>query len=158
MKSIRWLVVVTFITSAILLYIPINTKALGPVSASSAILMEQQSGRILYEKEAHEVRRIASITKIMTAILAIESGKLNDSVKVTENAVRAEGSSIYLKPGETIKLEDLVYGMMLRSGNDAAVAIAEHVGGSLEGFVYLMNQKASEIGMDQYTFCQSTWT
>ena len=72
--------------------------------------MEQQSGRILYEKEAHEVRRIASITKIMTAILAIESGKLNDSVKVTENAVRAEGSSIYLKPGETIKLEDLVYG------------------------------------------------
>jgi D-alanyl-D-alanine carboxypeptidase (penicillin-binding protein 5/6) len=152
MKSIRWLVVVTFITSAILLYIPINTKALGPVSASSAILMEQQSGRILYEKEAHEVRRIASITKIMTAILAIESGKLNDSVKVTENAVRAEGSSIYLKPGETIKLEDLVYGMMLRSGNDAAAAIAEHVGGSLEGFVYLMNQKASEIGMDQTHF------
>ena len=114
--------------------------------------MEQQSGRILYEKEAHEVRRIASITKIMTAILAIESGKLNDSVKVTENAVRAEGSSIYLKPGETIKLEDLVYGMMLRSGNDAAAAIAEHVGGSLEGFVYLMNQKASEIGMDQTHF------
>ena len=152
MKSIRWLVVVTFITSAILLYIPINTKALGPVSASSAILMEQQSGRILYEKEAHEVRRIASITKIMTAILAIESGKLNDLVKVTENAVRAEGSSIYLKPGETIKLEDLVYGMMLRSGNDSAVAIAEHVGGSLEGFVYLMNQKASEIGMDQTHF------
>ena len=152
MKSIRWLVVVTFITSAILLYIPINTKASGPVSASSAVLMEQQSGRILYEKEAHEVRRIASITKIMTAILAIESGKLNDSVKVTENAVRAEGSSIYLKPGETIKLEDLVYGMMLRSGNDAAAAIAEHVGGSLEGFVYLMNQKASEIGMDQTHF------
>ena len=152
MKSIRWLVVVTFITSAILLYIPINTKAFGPVSASSAVLMEQQSGRILYEKEAHEVRRIASITKIMTAILAIESGKLNDSVKVTENAVRAEGSSIYLKPGETIKLEDLVYGMMLRSGNDSAVAIAEHVGGSLEGFVYLMNQKASEIGMDQTHF------
>ena len=152
MKSIRWLVVVTFITSVILLYIPIITKAFGPVSASSAILMEQQSGRILYEKEAHEVRRIASITKIMTAILAIESGKLNDSVKVTENAVRAEGSSIYLKPGETIKLEDLVYGMMLRSGNDAATAIAEHVGGSLEGFVYLMNQKASEIGMDQTHF------
>ena len=66
--------------------------------------------------------------------------------------MRAEGSSIYLKPGETIKLEDLVYGMMLRSGNDAAVAIAEHVGGSLEGFVYLMNQKASEIGMDQTHF------
>ena len=72
--------------------------------------------------------------------------------------MRAEGSSIYLKPGENIKLEDLVYGLMLRSGNDAAVAIAEHVGGSLDGFVYLMNQKAEEIGMEQYTFCQSTWT
>src|SRR3954462_4764568 len=152
MKSIRWLVVVTFITSAILLYIPINTKAFGPVSASSAVLMEQQSGRILYEKEAHEVRRIASITKIMTAILAIESGKLNDKVKVSENAVRAEGSSIYLKPGEKIKLEDLVYGLMLRSGNDSAVAIAEHVGGSLDGFVYLMNQKAEEIGMENTHF------
>ena len=152
MKYIRWLVGVTFITSAILLYIPINTKAFGSVSASSAILMEQQSGRILYEKEAHKVSRIASITKIMTAILAIESGKLNDTVKVSENAVRAEGSSIYLKPGETIKLEDLVYGMMLRSGNDAAVAIAEHVGGSLDGFVYLMNQKASEIGMEHTHF------
>ena len=127
MKSIRWLVVVTFITSAILLSIPTNAKASVSVSASSAVLMEQQSGRILYEKEAHKVRRIASITKIMTAILAIESGKLNDTVKVTENATRAEGSSIYLKPEETVKLEDLVYGMMLRSGNDAAVAIAEHV-------------------------------
>ena len=152
MKSIRWLVVVAFITSAILLSIPTNTNASGSVSASSAVLMEQQSGRILFEKDAHEVRRIASITKIMTAILAIESGKLNDTVKVTENAVRAEGSSIYLKPGENIKLEDLVYGLMLRSGNDAAVAIAEYVGGSLDGFVYLMNQKASEIGMDQTHF------
>jgi serine-type D-Ala-D-Ala carboxypeptidase (penicillin-binding protein 5/6) len=152
MKSIRWLVVVAFITSVILLSIPTNTNASGSVSASSAVLMEQQSGRILFEKDAHEVRRIASITKIMTAILAIESGKLNDTVKVTENAVRAEGSSIYLKPGENIKLEDLVYGLMLRSGNDAAVAIAEYVGGSLDGFVYLMNQKASEIGMDQTHF------
>jgi serine-type D-Ala-D-Ala carboxypeptidase (penicillin-binding protein 5/6) len=152
MKSIRWLVVVTFITSVMLLSIPTNAKASVSVSASSAVLMEQQSGRILFEKEAHEVRRIASITKIMTAILAIESGKLNDKVKVSENATRAEGSSIYLKPRETVKLEDLVYGMMLRSGNDAAVAIAEYVGGSLDGFVYLMNQKASEIGMNQTHF------
>lgn len=117
------------------------------VSASSAILMEQESGRILYEKEANTKRRIASITKIMTAILAIESDKLDEMVKVSGKAIRAEGSSIYLQEGEKIKLEDLVYGLMLRSGNDAAVAIAEHVGGSLEGFVFLMNQKAEEIGM-----------
>jgi serine-type D-Ala-D-Ala carboxypeptidase (penicillin-binding protein 5/6) len=152
MKSIRLLIIFTFITSTILLYFPFKTKASGYTSASSAVLMEQQSGRVLYAKEAHQVRRIASITKIMTAILAIESGKLNETVKVSENAVRAEGSSIYLKPGEKIKLKNLVYGLMLRSGNDAAVAIAEHVGGSLDGFVYLMNQKAEEIGMKNTHF------
>lgn len=152
MKYIRLLIIFTFTTSTILLYLPFKTEASGYASASSAVLMEQQSGRVLYAKEAHQVRRIASITKIMTAILAIESGKLNDRVKVSENAVRAEGSSIYLKPGEKIKLEDLVYGLMLRSGNDSAVAIAEYVGGSLDGFVYLMNQKAEEIGMKNTHF------
>jgi len=126
--------------------IPQRTKA-QDVSAQSAILMEQTSGRVLFEKDAHTKRRIASITKIMTAILAIESGKLDETVTVSARAVRAEGSSIYLKEGEKIKLRDLVYGLMLRSGNDAAVAIAEHVGGSVEGFVFLMNQKAAEIGM-----------
>ena len=144
--------VVTFITSVMLLSNPTNAKSSVSVSASSAILMEQQSGRILFEKDAHEVRRIASITKIMTAILAIESGKLNEKVKISENALKAEGSSIYLKRDEKVKLEDLVYGLMLRSGNDAAVAIAEHVGGSMDGFVYLMNQKAKEIGMNQTHF------
>jgi serine-type D-Ala-D-Ala carboxypeptidase (penicillin-binding protein 5/6) len=117
------------------------------VGAASAILMDQDTGRILYEKNANQTRRIASITKIMTAILAIESGKLNDTFKISENAVRTEGSSLYLKAGEKRKLVDLVYGLMLRSGNDAANAIAEHVGGSVEGFVFLMNQKAREIGM-----------
>jgi serine-type D-Ala-D-Ala carboxypeptidase (penicillin-binding protein 5/6) len=109
--------------------------------------MEQKSGRILFEKDAFTKRRIASITKIMTATLAIESGKMNKYVTVSENAVHTEGSSIYLKAGEKIKLKDLVYGLMLRSGNDAAVAIAEYVGGSVDGFVFLMNQKAKEIGM-----------
>lgn len=122
------------------------------VSGKSAILMEQKSGRVLFEKDAHETRRIASITKIMTAILAVESGTFNDTVTVNEKAVYTEGSSLYLKVGEKIKMEDLVYGLMLRSGNDAAVAIAEHVGGSLEGFVFLMNQKAESIGMKNTHF------
>ncbi|RLQ95047.1 D-alanyl-D-alanine carboxypeptidase family protein [Falsibacillus albus] len=122
------------------------------LSAQSAILMDQDSGRVLYEKDAHQQLRIASITKIMTAIIAIESGKLNKKVKVSKKAVYTEGSSIYLKQGEKIKLEDLVYGLMLRSGNDAAVAIAEYVGGSEEGFVYLMNKKAEEIGMKHTHF------
>jgi len=117
------------------------------VQAKSAILMDQETGRILYEKNAYTKMRIASITKIMTAILAIEYGDLEDEVIVSQNAAYTEGSSLYLKPKQKIKLKDLVYGLMLRSGNDAAVAIAEHVGGSLEGFVYMMNQKAEEIGM-----------
>lgn len=117
------------------------------MNAKSAILMEQSTGRILFEKDAFTKRRIASITKIMTAILAIESGKMNKYVTVSEKATYTEGSSVYLKPGEKIKLKDLVYGLMLRSGNDASIAIAEYVGGSVDGFVYLMNQKAKEIGM-----------
>ncbi|WP_370621769.1 D-alanyl-D-alanine carboxypeptidase family protein [Bacillus sp. JCM 19034] len=112
------------------------------VSAEAAILMEIESGRILFEKNAHKPMRIASITKIMTAILAIESGKMDEMVTISSRAEGTEGSSIYLRAGEEMKLEDLVYGLMLRSGNDAAVAIAEHVGGSLEGFVFLMNEKA----------------
>jgi serine-type D-Ala-D-Ala carboxypeptidase (penicillin-binding protein 5/6) len=139
-----------------LLLFSISTPYVGAngfsVSAQSAILMEQESGRVLFEKNAHKQLRIASITKIMTAILAIESGKMNEKVKINKNAVGVEGSSLYLKLGEKIKLEDLVYGLMLRSGNDSAVAIAEYVGGSLEGFVYLMNQKAQELGMSKTVF------
>ncbi len=152
MQLIKYVIICLLIISSFLLYLPDKAEASASVSASGAILMEQQSGRVLFEKSAHEKKRIASITKIMTAILAVESGKLNEMVTVSHNAVGTEGSSIYLNPGEKIKLEDLVYGLMLRSGNDAAVAIAEHVGGSLDGFVFLMNQKAEEIGMENTHF------
>ena len=122
------------------------------VSAKSAILMDQDSGRVIFEQNIHEISRIASITKIMTALLAIESGKMNKTVKISDDAIGTEGSSLFLKHGEKMKLEDLVYGLMLRSGNDAAAAIAEEVGGSPEGFVYLMNKKAEEIGMTNSHF------
>lgn len=131
--------------------IPHRSHAMS-VSAESAVLMEQVSGRVLFEKNAHEKKRIASITKIMTAILAVESGKLNEKVTISGRAFGVEGSSLYLQQGQKMKLKDLVYGLMLRSGNDAAVAIAEHVGGSLEGFVHLMNEKAQEIGMKDTSF------
>lgn len=147
MRMISKLVIFSLIVSIFIANIPQKVDASVSVSAASAVLIEQKSGRILYEKDAHTKRRIASITKIMTAKLAIESGKMNQYVKVSEQATRAEGSSVYLKPGEKIKLKDLVYGLMLRSGNDTAVAIAEYVGGSVEGFAYLMNLKAKEIGM-----------
>ncbi|RDU35014.1 D-alanyl-D-alanine carboxypeptidase [Neobacillus piezotolerans] len=132
--------------------VPARPAAAFSVSGQAAVLMEQKTGRVLFEKSPHTKMRIASITKIMTAILAIESGKMDRYVKVSERAVRTEGSSIYLKPGERITLKDLVYGLMLRSGNDAAAAIAEFVGGSEEGFAFLMNQKASEIGMYNTVF------
>ncbi|WP_377888742.1 D-alanyl-D-alanine carboxypeptidase family protein [Alkalihalobacillus sp. R86527] len=145
--------IIILIVTLLFLLIPENVLAGGvSVSARSAILMEQETGRVLYEKEAYTQRRIASITKIMTAILAIESGKMNNKVEVSSRAAGTEGSSLYLKSGEEITLENLVYGLMLRSGNDAAVAIAEEVGGSLEGFVSLMNSKAEEIGMNRTVF------
>lgn len=122
------------------------------VSANNAVLIEQSTGRVLFEKDAHSRESIASITKVMTAIIAIESGQLDEKALASRNAIYTEGSSIYLEQGERMKLEDLVYGLMLRSGNDAAVAIAEHVGGSEEGFVYLMNEKANWLGMTNTHF------
>lgn len=122
------------------------------VSAHNAILMEQSTGRVLFEKAAYEEESIASITKVMTAIIAVESGKMDEKAKASRNAIYTEGSSIYLEQGERMTIEDLVYGLMLRSGNDAAVVIAEHIGGSEEGFVYLMNEKAKWLGMDQTHF------
>ncbi|WP_067728216.1 D-alanyl-D-alanine carboxypeptidase family protein [Oceanobacillus damuensis] len=131
---------------------PAIGQAAPEVSASHAILIEQSTGRVLFEKNAQEKANIASITKIMTAIIAIESGKLDEKVSASRKAINTEGSSIYLEQGEKILLEDLIYGLMLRSGNDAAVAIAEHVGGSEEGFVFLMNEKAKWLGMTNSHF------
>ncbi|MGG0178354.1 D-alanyl-D-alanine carboxypeptidase family protein [Gottfriedia acidiceleris] len=152
-KMKKWLVVGIIGLFLIGIMIPTNNvKAFGGVSARNAVLMDQKTGRILYGKAMHDSERIASITKIMTAILAVESGKMQNTITISSRAVQTEGSSIYLKPGQKIKLEDLVYGLMLRSGNDAANAIAEAVGGSIDGFVYMMNEKAKEIGMSNTYF------
>src|SRR5690625_3323074 len=131
---------------------PIVGQANIGVSANNAVLMDQETGHVLFEKKAHEPQSIASITKIMTAIIAIESGKLNEVAIASRRAIYTEGSSIYLEQGERMKIRDLVYGLMLRSGNDAAVVISEHIGGSVEGFVYLMNEKASWLGMTNTKF------
>ncbi|WP_123040847.1 D-alanyl-D-alanine carboxypeptidase family protein [Cohnella candidum] len=120
--------------------------------AKAAALIDVTSGRILFSQRGDEPMKIASLTKIMTAIVAIEQGNLEDKVTVSVRAAGKEGSSLYLKAGEKITLKNLLYGLMLRSGNDAAVAIAEHVGGSLEGFVFLMNKKAEELGLSHSHF------
>jgi len=116
------------------------------VTARSSILMDRDSGRILYSHNAHTKLPEASTTKIMTALVAIEYGNLDEKVKVNNKSVGVEGSSIYLQKDEEISLRDLVYGLMLRSGNDAANAIAYHISGSVEGFCKLMNYKAKKIG------------
>ncbi|WP_422875629.1 D-alanyl-D-alanine carboxypeptidase family protein [Halobacillus kuroshimensis] len=131
---------------------PVQAEGALSVSAEHAVLMDAASGRVLYEKDAYEPALIASTTKIMTALIAVESGKMDEKVTVSKRAVYTEGSSIYLTEKESIRLKDLVYGLMLRSGNDAAVAIAEHVGGSVEGFVQMMNDKAAWLGMNDSRF------
>ena len=114
--------------------------------AKVACLMDYESGRVLFSHNDTQQVPMASTTKILTAIVAIENGNLDDIVTVSKNAADTWGSDIKLKAGEQMTLRQLLYGLMLNSGNDAAVAIAEHVGGSVEGFAEMMNKKAAEIG------------
>lgn len=130
---------------------PCRTKAVS-TSATASILMDADSGRVLYEHNADRQMLIASTTKILTALVALREGNLSDMVKVSREAAYTEGSSMYLKEGEQLTLETLLYGLMLCSGNDAAVAIAQHVGGSTAAFVEMMNETAHELGMANSSF------
>lgn len=121
-------------------------------SATCAILLDAATGKALYEKNPDKQMLIASTTKIMTALIAIRDGKLTDTVTVSRNAAGTEGSSMYLKAGETLSLEALLYGLMLPSGNDAAVAIAEHIAGSVPAFAERMNATAQALGMTNSSF------
>lgn len=121
-------------------------------STKSSVVIDLNSGRVLYEKNAKEKRLIASTTKIMTAILTIENGELDDVVEIGEEVLKMYGTNIYLELGEKVTIRDLLYGLMLRSGNDASVVLAKYIGGTEENFVKLMNQKAKEIGMTQTIF------
>ncbi len=138
---------VLLLISAVFAYNTPSARAEGvQISANAAVVLEAGTGRVLYEKNAHEKMPMASTTKVMTALVAIEYGNLNDVVTVSSNASGIEGSSIWLSAGEKMTLSDMLYGLMLASGNDAAVAIAEHIGGSVDAFADMMNKKAQEIG------------
>lgn len=121
------------------------------ISAASAVVINAQTKEIIFQKNAFEKRSMASTTKIMTSILAIESGRMEESVTVTSSAM-AEGTSIGLKSGYVLTLSDLVYGMLLESGNDAANLCALYLGGSFDGFALMMNEKADKIGMTRTNF------
>ncbi|MCX7883605.1 MAG: D-alanyl-D-alanine carboxypeptidase [Caloramator sp.] len=130
-------------------YIPqknINLKCL------SAVVIDQDSGRILYSKNENNLLPMASTTKIMTAIVALERGNLNDTVTISGRASAMKGSVVGYKKDEKVSLEELLYGLMMRSGNDAAIAIAEHISGSVEEFSKLMTDKAFEIGAYDTSF------
>lgn len=121
--------------------------------ASCAILMDAESGRVLFEQDIHRPRLIASITKLLTALVAVEQAEdLDEMVSVKGEWLGSEGSSIYLKAGEEISLRGLLYGLLLQSGNDAAMAIACHTAGSEADFVARMNEKAAQLGMDDSSF------
>ena len=136
---------------AFLLFIVFPTNILA-ISASKAIVMDLNSGRVLYDLNKDEPQLIASISKIMTCLIAIMYSDLNKTVVVDEDVLKSYGSSVYLEVGEEIKLLDLLYGLMLRSGNDAATQVAKAVAGTEEAFVYLMNEYASTIGMKNTHF------
>ncbi len=129
--------------AAVLLF-PCRAEAL---SARKAILLDGETGRVLYEKDADSRSLVASCTKIMTALVVAEQCNVLDRVKIPKEAVGIEGSSMYLKEGEVLTVQDLLYGLMLRSGNDAAVALAIYCGGTVEGFAGLMNDKAHRLGL-----------
>ena len=118
----------------------------------SEIVMDADSGRVLYGKNIDEQMLIASTTKVLTALVVLNNTKIDETVTIGEEVMNAYGSAIYIKPGETYKVEDLLYGLLLRSGNDAALSLAVHTAGSVEGFVLLMRQTADYIGMRNSTF------
>ena len=122
------------------------------LSARAAVLIDGKSGKVLFEKNKDERLPMASTTKIMTGLLACESKKMKKTVTVSPVASGTEGSSLWLEPGEKQTLENLTYGLMLRSGNDAAVAIAEYLGGSIDAFALLMNERAKKIGVKNTGF------
>jgi len=134
---------------AAILFLPVRA---GAISAECAILIDGETGRVLYEKQAEEKSLIASTTKIMTALVICEQTNVLDRVKIPKEAVGVEGSSMYLKEGEVLTVQELLYGLMLQSGNDAAVALAIYCGGTVEGFTELMNDKAHRLGMTQSHF------
>ena len=130
---------------AAVLFLPGKAMAL---SAEKAILLDAVTGRVIFEKNGDQQSLIASTTKIMTALVVCEQCNVLDRMRIPKEAVGIEGSSMYLKEGEVLTIQELLYGLMMSSGNDAAVALAIYCGGTVEGFAELMNDKARVLGLD----------
>ncbi len=139
--------------TAILCLTPVYSEESEPsVSAKACVLVEEKTGRIVFEKNSSEKLPMASTTKIMTTLLCIESGNLDDEFVVDSSAIKVEGSSMGLVEGDVVTKRALCYGMLLPSGNDAANAAAVKIGGTIENFASMMNERAAEIGMTRTGF------
>ena len=137
----------------IIILIPFNVFG---ISASSYIVMDSDNNRVLEGSNINKQSLIASITKIMTSMVVINNGDLDKKITVSDNVLKSYGSGIYVEPKEEITIRELLYGLMLRSGNDAAAELAYQVGGSMEGFSLLMNNLAKDIGMKNTNFINSS--
>ena len=122
------------------------------INSRAYVVIDRKTNMVLYGKNENQKRKMASTTKIMTATIIIENCNLDETIEVSKKAAGTGGSRLGLKAGDKITIRDLLYGLMLRSGNDAAVALAEYVGGSIEGFAGLMNKKASELNLTNTHF------
>lgn len=141
----------------LVLFITFNSNVYASVnSASSYTLMDAKTGRVLLSKDKDNSMLIASITKIMTSIIVLENTSIDNIVTVDDSILKAYGSGIYIQIGEEISVKDLLYGLMLRSGNDAAIMLATYISGSEEEFVKLMNEKAKKLHMTNTTFNNSS--
>ena len=143
----RKIIFIWFIAAALVFSCAHAAESLS-VDAKAAVLIDADSGRVLFAKNENEMLPEASCTKIMTALVALENSALDENVTAGKNVHGVTGTSLYLSEGETLTMEQMLYGLMLRSGNDAAVAIAEHIAGSVSEFCEMMDKRAKEIGAD----------
>lgn len=144
--------IILFLTVFCIMTVSASALDSSDVSAECAVLISQQTGEVIFQKNAYEHHSMASTTKIMTSLLAAQSGKLHDEITVSKEMIQVEGTSMGLIPGDSVSLYELIYGMLLPSGNDAANVTACYLGGNVENFVKKMNAKAKEIGMENTSF------
>ncbi len=141
-----------FALALTLLLVALPARASEPftVAAKGAVLIDGASGRVLFGQNENAMYPMASTTKVMTTLLALENCRLDEQVTAGKNAHGVTGTSLYLSEGETLSMEHMLYGLMLRSGNDAAVAVAEHIAGSVPAFADMMNRRAEQLGIDAH--------
>ena len=158
-KLLRQIIYIHLLFFAVFLFVSLSVFAAEDVqklninAQNGAILINAETGDVIYEKEADKIAPMASTTKIMTTLLALEQGNLDEPFVIDSNAIKIEGSSMGLKEGDCLTIRDLCYGMMLPSGNDAANVLATKIAGSIDGFVKMMNLRAKELGLKNTHFC-----